>query len=374
MKRTESILLLAAAMLGAAACGTETEAEFGPANEVAAGRRNLVWDAPATSRLGLRPSVTAKIGETPAGWEELPANPARFRNAVWRVAGQPNTDCYLTIGVGGGAAFNMKRWYQQQFGMEVPTLESLLEIPFAGQTGRLCELEGSLNGKADQAALIAFLTEGQSVTSLKFTGPKDVLAQQREAFLALAKSINVDGTPGAGAGASGPRKAPPIQPGQKMPEGHVPTGGAPHAAGPAEFTASAPAGWTAVTGSSRQLHYKFGRDSEVYVSKLGGTLQQSLGIWRGSFQQGGQRLGPLSDEDYAALPKMKFLGDDAVLMEISGQYQGLKGAAIEDALLLLAARQEGNAITFCKLVGTREEVESQRDAFQQFCGSIQKAQ
>ena len=47
---------------------------------------------------------------------------------------------------------------------------------------------------------------------------------------------------------------------------------------------------------------------------------------------------------------------------------------IPDARLLIAARSDGTTITFCKLVGPKDEVDAQRDAFVQFCGSIRRAE
>jgi len=355
-------------------CGGSTEVEFGAPRVVPKDKRPMVWGASTRDRLGV-PSMSAPSGggdvhdqaqggelvaNTPAGWEELPAKPERFRNAVWRVAGEPDTDCYLTIGVGGGVAFNLQRWYVDQFArQQVPTLEQLPEIDFCNRKGRLVELEGTMNqSKPGWAALIAFFNQGQQVTSLKFTGPQAVVAAQRDAFLGLAKSIRL----GKGGTA---RKAPPIDPNQPMPPGHAPI----NQQGPAKspFVATTPAGWVAKKNSRRLLHHTFGRNSELYVSELGGSLRQTLDIWRFELQ-----LNAMTDEEFSGLPKALFLGDDAVLMDLTGNWRGMSGAQIEDARVLVAARVDGNTITFCKLVGPRSEVDAQRDAFVQFCGSVRK--
>ena len=80
----------------------------------------------------------------------------------------------------------------------------------------------------------------------------------------------------------------------------------------------------------------------------------------------------MTDAEFAALPRALFLGDDAVLMDLTGSWQGMTGGKIEDARVLVAARLDGDTITFCKLVGPREEVAAQRDAFVQFCGSVRR--
>lgn len=305
------------------------------------------------------------LANTPAGWEELPAEPQNFKNAVWRIKGEPTTNCYLTIAVGGGVDFNLQRWYITQFGKtEVPAVEALPPVEFANRAGRLVEHEGAFGGKPDWAALIAFYNDGSSVTSLKFTGPKGIVKNNRKQFLSLAKSIRL-------ASASPDPNAPAIQPGQAMPENHIPVGqgnGATADKPPSPFTATVPEDWTVKEGR-RILHHTFGRGSELYVSQLGGTMRQSLDIWRGEIG-----MGPMSDAEFEALPQALFLGDDGVLMDLSGKFRGMVGNEIPDARLLVAARSDGSTITFCKLVGPKTEVDAQRDAFVKFCGSIRRTQ
>jgi hypothetical protein len=309
------------------------------------------------------------VSKTPAGWLELPANPARFRNAVWQVSGQPESDCYLTLGVGGGVDGNLRRWYESQFGMSsTPAREALAPIDFMGRQGRLAELEGTFAGKPNWGALIAFFSEGDRVTSLKFTGPIAVVKGNRKQFLALAQSVRT-------ASASPNASAPPIEPGQQMPPGHVPVNGGTNASpnpAPSPFTASIPAGWSAKAGSRRMLHHTAGKGTEVYVSQLGGTLRQTLDIWRGEVSVGGRPLGPLTDEEFKSLPRALFLGDDALVMDLAGDFAGMAGSKIANARLLVAARLDGTTITFCKLVGPQDEVAAQRSAFEQFCVSIRR--
>jgi hypothetical protein len=59
-------------------------------------------------------------------------------------------------------------------------------------------------------------------------------------------------------------------------------------------------------------------------------------------------------------------------MDLTGNWRGMTGAQIEDARVLVAARVDGNTITFCKLVGPKDEVDAQRDAFVRFCGTVRK--
>ena len=356
-------------LLTFAACGEPSQVTFSAPTTVPKEKRPMVWEAALKERLGIRsmgaakparPAATSVRATTPAGWEQLPANPQRFRNAVWRVAGDPQTDCYLTIGVGGGVPFNLQRWYVQQFGKAAaPAVDELPSIDFCGRQGRLVDLAGTMQGKQDWAAFIAFYSEGERVTSLKFTGPQPVLSAQRDAFLSLAASIRLE----AGGAAPTTRSAPPVQPGQSLPPNHAPVGRPAQAA----YTAAAPAGWVAKADSRRLLHYTFGANSEVYISQLGGDLRPMLDIWRGELQ-----FDAMSDADFEGLPGAAFLGEDAVLMDLAGDWRGMTGAQISGARLVVVARLDGDAITFCKMVGPSAEVSAQFDAFVQFCGSVRK--
>lgn len=372
MKRFASYVYLLTIL---SACGGDTTAEFGQPVQVPKAKRPLVWDATPGQRLGLSELGPAKAGakrtsastkvvaNLPNGWEELPPAPSRFRNAVWRIKGEPTTDIYLTIGVGGGVPGNLRRWYVNQFGKSTaPDAEALPPIDLANRPGRLVDIEGTFAGKPDWAALIAFYNEGSAVTSLKFTGPKRIVSANKKEFLMLAKSIRFT--------AEGSNQAaPPIRPGQAMPEGHVAVPSSNSGAGPAAapFTAKAPADWTAKSGR-RMLNHTFGSGSEVYVSQLGGTVRQSFDIWRSEMG-----LESMTDDEFDALPNTLFLGEDALLMDLTGSFHGMTGSQIKDARLLVAARSDGTSITFCKLVGPRSEVDSQHDAFVQFCGSVRRA-
>ncbi|MEO6596975.1 MAG: hypothetical protein ABIP94_19690 [Planctomycetota bacterium] len=363
-----------------ASCGADATVDFGEPRLVSRDQRPTTWDALAKLRLGL-PDMKAPSGPagqaaakrwsgtTPVGWEELPAQPARFRDAVWRVAGSEGTECYLSAGVGGGVAMNMSRWYTQQFGIQqVPATESLPVVEMAGRTARLVELAGDYMQKPGQAVLLAFYAEGEQVTSLKFNGPEAVVKGNREKFLELAKSLRT-------ATASPDGSALPIQPGQPMPKDHLPMpGAAPHAqtptpAGPAAapFTATVPAGWTAKAESSRPLHYTFGTDGEVYLSQLGGGLRPMLDIWRGEVG-----LAAMTDAEWNALGKAPMLEAQATLLDVAGDFHSMTGKQIAGARLLVATLLEGGSITFVKLVGAKDEVEAQRPAFLQFCASLRR--
>jgi hypothetical protein len=371
-----------------AACSPPNTGEFGPPKQLRKDQRPTVWDAPAKDRLGLpemgpaagggsagaggAAGAAAKVwvGDTPAGWETRPTR--QFRDAVWAIPSAPDAEVYLTVGVGGGVAGNLARWYTQQFGLaQVPAVEALPVVELAGKPARLADLKGTFGGKAGWGALIAFYAEGDSVTSFKFTGPAAVVDGNRDTFLALAKSLRA-------ATASPDPKAPPIQPGQPMPSTHpdvgqqpgaTPPAGAPAAVATGPIAASAPAGWRPKAGSSKWHHHDFGAGAEVYVSQLGGGLKDTLDIWRGEMGQ-----APLAADAFASLPRTVFLGDDAVLLDLAGDFRSFSGKQIQGARMLVAAREENGAITFAKLVGPAADVGAAAAEFAAFCRSARKAQ
>ena len=318
---------------------------------------------PASTGAATSPAGTGFVGALPEGWEALPPQPERMRLALWRIAGDASTECYVTGPTAGGTAGNLARWYGQFGRQDAPAAEALEIVEMLGTTGRLVELYGTFQGKPGLGMLLAFTARGDEVTTLKFTGPESVVKQHKARFLALAKSLRT-------ASASADPQAPAIQRGQPMPGDHPPVPEAvkqapPPPSGP--FTATVPAGWTAKAGSSKFVHHGFAGDGEVYLGQLGGGLKATLDIWRGELGQ-----GAMSDEEFAALPQVAFLGEDGRLLDLSGDFRSMSGKQIQGARLLVAARSEGNTIVFCKLVGTAAEVGKQADAFRAFCASVRR--
>ena len=357
-----------------AACQQQT-VEWGPAHAEPAEQRPTVWNATAKDRLGL-PDMTPRaeggkgseggkqfVATVPAGWEAQPAQPARFRDLVWRVAGDAATECYLTAARPvGSITANLDRWYKQ-FGIQEPAaVESLPVVEFGNKPGRLLELSGSYQGKPDQGMMLAFTVDGDVVSAtLKFTGPTATVQAHREKFLELAKSLRA-------ASASPVQGAPPIERGQQMPADHPPVAsGATQDTELAPFTADVPQGWTAVAGSHRMLHHSFGEGGEVYVSQLGVGLRQNLDIWRGEMG-----LAPATDAEFDAIGKVPMLGGDGVLLELAGDYRSMSTKQIAGAKMMVIAQEQGGSITFAKLVGKAAEVEGQRTGFLRVCESLRR--
>lgn len=350
--RSSHVLLFPFLLL--AACDG-APSDFGEPRAFSPDQRPTVWGRHAAERLrvldvgGARdPEPDSWSGTTPSGWEEQAADPQRFRDRQWRVTGNADTDCYLTVAVRGGVQGNMDRWYSQ-FGLEGQPADGLPTVAFAGGEGRLLVLTGSYRGAPGMTMLVVFRSNGATVMSLKFVAPEAVAKEQREAFLALAASLQPGGAPGAGNAAGG-----------------NPAGGDPHGPVADPFTATVPPDWKPKP-SNKSQHHTFGTDGEVYVSELSGPLQQMTDVWRESM---GHK--PLTNVEFAALPNCEMLGPDALWIDVSGDLRKMTGATLENARTIVAVRSDNGVITFAKLVGPAAEVEAQVEAFRAFCASLRR--
>ncbi|MFO1078065.1 MAG: hypothetical protein U1E73_10135 [Planctomycetota bacterium] len=302
------------------------------------------------------PPAQSYTAEVPTGWTQLPANPARFQDALFSLANGEG-ECSLTAQVGGGLRGNVDRW-TGQFGLPALTdaeLDTAQRHSLLGQPARLIELAGAFRGK-EGMAMLALITDGDTVSTLKLVAPKAVADAERGRFLLVASTLR----PG-----SGPATAP--SPDHAAP--HVTPPPDPHggpAAGPA-LSADTPAGWTPKADSTRSLHHTFGTDGEVYFSALGGDVLQNLNVWRDDMKQ-----PPLLQEQLDALPKVTLLGTDAAMMDITGDYKAMSGQQIANARMLVAAAKVEGAMVYVKLVGNAADVAAQADAFRAFCKSIRR--
>ncbi len=343
-------------LLAAAACSPPQKAEFGPEGPPAAPDRKVVWGADIFERYGQermgaptgQPAPGNVSYEAPAGWQELP--PRQFRDVNLLVRGNPDAECYLTLGVSGSVADNLNRWRQQmgQSSLSVEELRALPIRPFLGTDAALLEVEGSFTPRGGESkdgylliGLLAVL-EGR-VATLKMTGPADLLREERSAFLALADSIYLGG-------------------GQPKPSGGT--------TGPVVSKWRAPEEWQkAADRPMREVTYRIGQQTECYVSVLGGDgggLRPNFDRW--CSQMGRQ---PLTDEEIASLPTVSMLGTSGLMARLGGSYTGMGGEKIEDAAMLVVACFLADRAVFVKMIGPADEVDANRAEFEQFCSSME---
>jgi hypothetical protein len=170
------------------------------------------WGAPAMQRLGVRmPGAVQPQAEAgaapedpmqamgagisavpsdfsyslPAGWSEL--QPSATRN-VNLLAGDPALECYVTVlgGGAGGVAGNVNRW-RDQVGLEPISsaeVEALPRLAMLGGEAHLAEAIG-----AEKAILGTLSARGSTSVFVKMIGPRELVARERDAFLAFCASL-----------------------------------------------------------------------------------------------------------------------------------------------------------------------------------------
>lgn len=129
----------------------------------------------------------------PTHWQSVPAS--AMRKATYRVTGDAGAIAELAVtafpGDVGGELANVNRWRGQlqlsPIGeAELPTAVSRLNVN--GHSVAIVELTGG-TAAAPQRLLGAFLPVGGATWFFKFTGPPDLIAREKNAFLDLVKSI-----------------------------------------------------------------------------------------------------------------------------------------------------------------------------------------
>lgn len=120
------------------------------------------------------------------------------------------------------------------------------------------------------------------------------------------------------------------------------------------------------------LSFGVNAEGECYVSRASGSVEANANRWRG--QMG---LPAATPEEIAALPKQQLLGEEAVMIDIEGDFTGMAGphggaAPKEDYRMLgLILEREGEDTVFVKLTGPKDLVAEHKDRFHEFCESLQ---
>jgi hypothetical protein len=302
------------------------------------------------------------VWTTPEGWEEAPAG--RMVEAAWRVGGSPDVEVSFSR-AGGGTGANVQRWREQ---MGLPPLDdaALAALPrdraLAGLPATFVDLRGRFRGRGDkdipEARLLGLIAEapGGGGAFLKMTGPASVVDPEEPRFHALAASFRMAVAPrDASAAPSTTSGAPP-------PDATEP---------PAPLTWTAPPEWEPAPSRPPRLVTLRPKgavgDTVCYVTVLpgraGGT-RENLDLWRSTLG-----LSPLTDEEFAALPRAQVLGATAVFLTIEGTHQGQGPPAAPYMLLGMVVERAGDSV-FVKMTGPSDEVRREQQRFRAFCESL----
>src|SRR5262249_7234633 len=157
--------------------------------------------------------------------------------------------------------------------------------------------------------------------------PATSVDAEKTHFFELAASIRMGG--GADKPAAPPTPTPTPTPEATSPAPEAPS---PHPAVPAPEAPASPLKWTAPAGWTKQgdrpmriVTYvpEKAKNSLVYVAVLSGEaggVKSNIDRWRTQMGQ-----AELSDAEFAALPRGKVLGAEAVFAEITGTFSGMGG-------------------------------------------------
>lgn len=387
------------ALLALSACSSREGGtrEFEVARTYEPVGRDLRWNVSSSERFGMSsrdfsmPGSVASSGSatytTPPGWTELPVS--QFREANFRVAGDPSAECYLSTlsGEGGGLAANVNRWRTQMSLTPISDEEiaALPRVPWLGRKAVAVDFHGTWTGmsgdhNAANWRLVGYLlVEPVQSRFLKMTGPADVLEREMENFRALAASMSYDGAPRDDGRMDMSGELPPGHPPMGSTDGKSSASSASTAVEPSvvlEGNRSAsgyewtpPSGWArGPEKAMREITYLVGGgEAECYVTLLGGSgggMLANINRWCGQMGQ-----PPFREADVASMVQVDMLGTKATIVELErGSGSSTASEYLFGAVCLLPERS-----VFVKMTGPRALLERERAAFQEFCKSARAA-
>jgi carboxymethylenebutenolidase len=139
--------------------------------------------------------------------------------------------------------------------------------------------------------------------------------------------------------------------------------------GSRKLAASAPADWKRdEPRPMRVVSFSLGDSTECYVSAFPGAaggVKANVDRWRA--QLGG---GPIGEDEIGELPRVPVLGKLALLVRAEGEYTGMRGEKIADALLLGAVCELEGELLFVKMLGPKAAVEPRAEEFVLFCRAL----
>lgn len=135
--------------------------------------------------------------DLPEGWQRAEDRPMRIFNFTVGDGGS----CYLSQ-AGGSTLQNINRWRGQLGAAPIAAaeIEKLPVVPILGADAVVIEVAGDFAGgmgseKIDDAMLIGAIAEVRGTALfVKMLGPKRVIAEQRDRFLAFCRSLRTKGT------------------------------------------------------------------------------------------------------------------------------------------------------------------------------------
>ncbi len=359
--KTVSSRILICLLLPACSMG-DREAEVAPPRVVAAEPLDL--SASSAERFGFRQrsSGAAERGralfafDLPDGWTEEPSTQFRLINLM----APGGVQCWVST-AGGALLANLNRWRGQlsQAAMSQAEVDALPRKDLLGVPAIYVEIEGDSSGGMGQdpipgAKMLGLVSDMGNGNSLfvKMLGKAEAVDAAKPGFEQLRETLR-PGPMADDSGAAGNVGTPPAAPGN----------------GASPIAWEAPATWNQIETRNMTLvtfRATANPETECWVShwpgEVGG-LQANVARWR---RQMG--LGPLSPVQVAALPKLEVLGGEGVIVEAIPEDD--PDGSVVSALLALSVFVDGRS-TFVKMIGPKDQIESERENFMNFCKSLE---
>lgn len=300
--------------------------------------------------------------QTPEGWNEVPPR-SSLRVADFSMDRDPDLECYVVAmrGDGGGLLANVNRW-RGQVGAGPIDEAALADLPkrtLFRTPAPLVEVSGDYSNMGapaiPNAKLVGLIHSLPAFTLfVKLTGPAEAVDAEMEAFFEFCANLDIEApttsTPG--------------------PHGGAPHGGASATGGPvAAGDWQVPDAWSQTAPKPMRLvNFQLEGGGECYVSVLGGGgggALANVNRWLG--QIGKPAIG---EADLAALPRVSMLGKEGMLVEGSGDFEGMGAASASNQGLMAAMVELPDRAVFVKMVGPADVVSAQREAFLAFAQSL----
>ena len=325
-------------------------------------------NASTAGRFGLgTPEPTATLAwDLPEGWTEQP--PAQMSVATFRVTGEGGGVGEVTVSrAGGSVADNVNRWRKSQMNLPEATPEEIAALPkrtLLGQSAVLADLKGEYTPRAtsekrpDHRMLALVLVQGGENVFVKFVGPRAVVDKNEAAFERFVASV---------------REVTQVHDGDAEPKSPEPPRAPTKGLDPRKIGWTLPEGWTDAkpSGSFRVRDFRIAAapNAVSYLSLLqgnGGGLEANVSLWRG--QMGAKEA--LDARAVDALERLDVMGVKAVFVEQAGDFQGMSGESVPDAVFYGVIVPLEDDTLFLRLVGPRAQVEPQREAFRALARSL----
>jgi len=300
--------------------------------------------------------------QLPEGWQEKPAS--QMRVASFSAAGPKGQSADVSVipmPIIGRDLELVNMWRSQVHLPETtdPNAVNQAEpVTIAGEPGRLFNFvsEQPVAGNGRQRMLIAMVPVGSMSWFFKVTGEDELVTSQKGKFLQFLKSVSFED--------SLPTQATP-------PMAAVPAPSGSNDNVPSIWTI--PSGWQSIP-PSQFLLAEFsvpgasGAKAEVNVATMGGTgggTLANVNRWRGQLG-----LGPIADSDLSQLAKaLDVPTGQATLVD----FDGVNAKTGLPTRLVAVIVSQNDQTWFYKLMGDKQVVAQQKDAFTKFIQSANYA-